>query len=250
MKGRKLLGWLLVAGGVPFLLLGIGMTMFGLYGLGPVEHAVVALNGLTGASLVTAGVRHLGAPTRGRLAAVWGVSFLLAYAPALFGFVLRFVLLRMGGLNRVSSLGVIGSLLATALIAAVILLVVLSVRQRRRPRPHPMSRVPTATATAVSWLATATGYVGLAALGTVAWFVVALMTGSALGVPSEALSALGMMSLATAPVGLVSGILAGLWANAAQAGQRRLRRYGVAGLLLLVLPALGTAVLLLIQARQ
>lgn len=56
-----------------------------------------------------------------------------------------------------------------------------------------------------------------------------------------------MLSLFTSPIGLVLGVLAGLWVNAADPGRSRLLRYGLAALGLALLPATGVAVLLALQ---
>lgn len=257
MSWSKLGGWGLVAGGTAFLLFGMRLTLAGPFFLDRLGHGLAVLNGVTGASLLAAGVRRLGSLSGGRLVAVWVASFLLVQATSLFGVVFPLILGAAFGLSWASRHAELASPRAVwligALVAAVTLLVV-SMARRRAAQGPPAGRWETAAARGGSWLLTALGYGGLATLGTAAGWIVPAFTTEALGklrgqpFGRDALFALGLYALVTwSPIGLVAGILAGLWANARRPGQGRARRYGIAVLLLIGLPALGTAVLFALQ---
>lgn len=253
LKQQRRLGWLLIAGGVPFLLLDIGVIMFAPWlplsqlplFLLRAESVMVALSGATGASLMTAGARRLGAPTQGHLVAVWGVAFLFATVSSRVAFLMIDVM--FGSIPLSELLG--RSLLrwrTAAPIGVVIVLFALSVVRSLTADPHPHLRpnVRTMVTEIASWLTMIAVFLGLPTLGAAAWFVGPPLFAHALGVvPRHGLGPFGMLTLASAPIGLVAGFLAGLWVYAADGAQRRLRRCAIAALALIALPLLLLVVL-------
>lgn len=223
-SGNRVLGSLLVACGIAFLLIGMN--------LGRIGHGLIVLNGACGASLVTAGTWFLSPWSHARLVALWATSFLLVYAtslpvglgspvPAVVAPVVDIIVggvPRVGWLSRIAFRDPTVPILLLLLAAAVILLVVL---KARRKTPAPATPTPRANValTPRFVLSRVLGYLWLAALGYVAWFVVPLSLGTALGRSGEDLFAVAMMAMSISPIGLVTGILAGLWVYAARPGR-------------------------------
>lgn len=242
MSGNRTLGSLLVAGGIVFLLIGMSLDRIG--------HGLIVLNGACGASLVTAGTWLLSPWSRTRLVALWVASFLLVYATRLpiglaspvSAVILPIADIIIGGVSRARWLSRIAfrnstvPLLLLLLTAAVILLVVL---RARRKTPAPATTTPRADVALTTRfvLSRALGYFWLAALGYLAWFVV-LLSVAALGGAGEAFIGVPRMVLSTSPIGLVTGILAGLWVYAERPGRPMAWRHLIAALFLLALPVL------------
>ncbi|WP_137893586.1 hypothetical protein [Ramlibacter sp. 2FC] len=253
MFSHKLIGRLFVAAGVAFLLLGMWTQIFGL-GLfaqdGPVRLGLSLFNGVLGASLVTAGVRRLDYDNEGGLIVVWGATFLLTCPVILFPLLMIFIFMPMvlawdavSGLAQRLPL----SWLSLILVAAVLSLIVFLFRPKVFQRHARTSLTMGATGGASRFLSTGLGRCGLAALGPLAWLIVPMLTdmvGDGRLYENDGDMLVPLIFMICVPFGLLTGVLATLWANAGQPGLR-LRRHFVAALILVLLPAVPTAALIL-----
>jgi hypothetical protein len=90
---------------------------------------------------------------------------------------------------------------------------------------------------------TRAGSAGLAMVGAIAWFLAPFVI--AFGVwpyNQDAGLAAILMAINLAPMGMLAGVITGLWPDAAPRGRRR-TRYAAAALLLVGLPLVGLALL-------